>query len=157
MTDRRRFLGYLVAAPTLAAAAEFGLSAQRPAEAAIPSGPQPPEIYDLNDMLRDAALPTSNLITVTINRDGTASFALPRAEVGQGITTSTAMLVAEELDLPVRRVIVPMRDPSCSSTSSPAARTRPSRPSHQFESLLRSPSRPSYRPRRSSSVTPWTD
>ena len=110
MTDRRRFLGYLVAAPTLAAAAEFGLSAQRPAEAAIPSGPQPPEIYDLNDMLRDAALPTSNLITVTINRDGTASFALPRAEVGQGITTSTAMLVAEELDLPVRRVIVTLAD-----------------------------------------------
>jgi hypothetical protein len=44
MTDRRRFLGYLVAAPTLAAAAELGLSAQRPAAAAIPSAPQPPEI-----------------------------------------------------------------------------------------------------------------
>ena len=110
MTDRRRFLGYLIAAPTLAAAAEFGLSAQRPAEAAIPSGPQPPEVYDLNDMLKDAALPTSNLITVTINQDGTASFALPRAEVGQGITTSTAMLVAEELDIPVQMVNVTLAD-----------------------------------------------
>jgi isoquinoline 1-oxidoreductase subunit beta len=64
VTDRRRFIGFLIAAPTLAAAAELGLSAPRSAEAAIPSGPQPPEIYDLNDMLKDAALPTSNLITV---------------------------------------------------------------------------------------------
>jgi isoquinoline 1-oxidoreductase beta subunit len=57
-------------------------------------------------MLTDAARPTSNLITVVINKDGTASFALPRAEVGQGITTSTAMLIAEELDLPVDKVHV---------------------------------------------------
>jgi isoquinoline 1-oxidoreductase beta subunit len=110
VTDRRRFIGFLIAAPTLAAAAELGLSAPRSAEAAIPSGPQPPEIYDLNDMLKDATLPTSNLITVTINTDGTASFALPRAEVGQGITTSTAMLVAEELDIPVHKVNVTLAD-----------------------------------------------
>src|SRR6478672_13156834 len=57
-------------------------------------------------MLTDAARATSNLITVVINEDGTASFELPRAEVGQGITTSTAMLIAEELDLPVDRVRV---------------------------------------------------
>ena len=52
---RRRFLGYLVAAPTLVAAAELGLGVSAPAAAAIPSGPQPPEIYDLNDLLTDAA------------------------------------------------------------------------------------------------------
>ncbi len=86
---RRRFLGLLVAAPTLAAAAELGLGAVTPAAAAIPSGPQPPEIYDLNDMLTDAARATSNLITVVVNEDGTASFALPRSEIGQGVTTST--------------------------------------------------------------------
>ena len=55
---RRRFLGYLVAAPTLAAAAELGLGGSTPAYAALPSGPQPPELYDLNDMLTDAARPT---------------------------------------------------------------------------------------------------
>ena len=38
--------------------------------------------------------------------DGTASFALPRAEVGQGLTTSIAMLIAEELDLPLAKVRV---------------------------------------------------
>ena len=57
-------------------------------------------------MLTDAARPTANLITVVINEDGTASFELPRSENGQGVTTSTAMLIAEELDLPVEKVHV---------------------------------------------------
>lgn len=110
-TTRRRFLGYLLAAPTLAAAAELGLgtAAAAPA-AAVPSGPQPPELYDLNDMLTDAARPTSHLITVVVNEDGTASFALPRSENGQGIVTSSAMLIAEELALPVDKVKVSLAD-----------------------------------------------
>lgn len=102
---RRRFLGYLLGGATLVAAADLGLTTES-AVAAVPSGPQPPELYDLNDMLTDAAGPTANLITVTVHEDGTASFAVPRAEVGQGITTSTAMLIAEELDLPLDKVKV---------------------------------------------------
>ena len=43
---------------------------------------------------------------MVIEKDGTASFELPRSENGQGITTSTAMLIAEELDLPVEKVHV---------------------------------------------------
>jgi isoquinoline 1-oxidoreductase subunit beta len=111
-TGRRRFLGYVLAAPTLVAAAELGrwaLSAGQ-AKAAVPSGPQPSDIIDLSDILTDATMPTANLITVTINRDGTASFAMPRCESGQGITTSTAMLIAEELDLPVDKVNVTLAD-----------------------------------------------
>lgn len=105
---RRRFMGYLIGAATLVAAADLALT--EPAAAAVPSAPQPPELYDLNDMLTDATRPTANLITVTVNEDGTASFALPRAEVGQGITTSTAMLIAEELDLPLEKVEVTLAD-----------------------------------------------
>ncbi len=110
--SRRRFLGYLLAAPTLAAAAELGLdmATAAPAGATIPSGPQPPELYDLNDMLTDATRPTANLITVVVNEDGSASFALPRMEVGQGIVTSSAMLIAEELELPVDKVHVTLAD-----------------------------------------------
>jgi isoquinoline 1-oxidoreductase beta subunit len=104
--DRRRFVGYVLGGATLIAAADLGLVAPAPAGAAVPTLPQVPELYDLNDMLTDAARPTANLITVTINADGTASFELPRAEVGQGITTSTAMIIAEELDLPVSKVSV---------------------------------------------------
>ncbi|MFC8592270.1 molybdopterin cofactor-binding domain-containing protein [Streptomyces atroolivaceus] len=104
---RRRFLGYVLAAPTLMAAAE--LVAAPEARADIPS-PEVTELIDLNDVMTVAALPTSGLITVEVNHDGTVSFALPRAEVGQGITTSTAMLIAEELDVPVERVRVTLAD-----------------------------------------------
>lgn len=108
---RRRFLGYVLAASTLTVAAQLGeVAAPERAEAAIPSLPEPAEVYDLNDLLTDAALPTANLISIQLNTDGTASFALPRAEVGQGVTTSSAMLIAEELDLPLDRVRVTLAD-----------------------------------------------
>jgi len=102
-------MGYLLGGATLVAAAEMGLNLES-ATAVVPSGPQTPELYDLNDALTDAARPTANLISVTINEDGTASFALPRQETGQGITTSTAMLIAEELDLPVEKVEVTLAE-----------------------------------------------
>ncbi|GHH10303.1 molybdopterin cofactor-binding domain-containing protein [Streptomyces lanatus] len=105
--SRRRFLGYVVAASTLTVAAPLG---EGEAAAAVPSLPGPAEIYDLNDMLTHAALPTANLITIRLDSDGTASFALPRAEVGQGITTSSAMLIAEELDLPLEKIHVTLAD-----------------------------------------------
>ncbi|MEU8887884.1 molybdopterin cofactor-binding domain-containing protein [Streptomyces sp. NPDC048442] len=114
---RRRFLGYVLAAPTLVTAAQIGSApeasagtpaAQGPA-AEIPSGDLT-DLVDLNDVLTLAALPTSNLIRIEVNKDGTVSFALPRAEVGQGITTSTAMLIAEELDVPLAQVRVTLAD-----------------------------------------------
>ena len=105
---RRSFLGYVMAGATLVAAADLGLA--DPAGAAVPTAPQPAELYDLNDLLTHAAAPTANLITVTVHDDGTASFALPRMEVGQGITTSTAMIIAEELELPVSKVKVTLAE-----------------------------------------------
>src|SRR5581483_1575389 len=71
---------------------------------------QPVDVYDLSDLLTDAALPTSNLITVQVNPDGTASFALPRAEVGQGITTAVAMTIADEMALALDKVTVTLAD-----------------------------------------------
>ena len=100
---RRRFLGYLVAGTTLVAAADLGLLEQ-PAAATVPSVPQPVELYDFSDLLTDAARPTSQLIIVRINDDGTAGFELPRLETGQGITTAIAMIIAEELDLPLDKI-----------------------------------------------------
>ncbi|GGR89441.1 isoquinoline 1-oxidoreductase subunit beta [Streptomyces aureoverticillatus] len=114
---RRRFLGYVLVAPTLVTAAELAPAPTAAAETAaaetssrgLPS-PEITELVDLNDVMTLAALPTSNLITIEVHQDGTVSFALPRAEVGQGITTSTAMLIAEEMDLPVDRVRVTLAD-----------------------------------------------
>ncbi|MHA6624955.1 molybdopterin cofactor-binding domain-containing protein [Pseudonocardia sichuanensis] len=112
-TSRRRFLGYLVAAPTLVVAAELtrqSVFAEPASAAAIPSAPQTPEVYDLLDALRDAARPTANLIRIEVERDGTVSFALPRSDNGQGIITSTQMIIAEEMDLDVDQVRVTLAD-----------------------------------------------
>jgi len=113
--SRRRFLGFLVAAPTLVAAADLrgGWWRATPAAASGDVPPVPSQMtdeYDLSDFLTDAARPTSHMIAITVNQDGTASFALPRAEVGQGITTAIAMLIAEEIDLPLSKVKVTLAD-----------------------------------------------
>jgi isoquinoline 1-oxidoreductase beta subunit len=105
--SRRRFIGYLIAAPTLVAAAD--LRTADPAGAAIPTI-QPIDFYDLTDLLTDATLLTASLITVTVNPDGTVSFAMPRAEVGQGITTAVAMIIADEMNVPVDKVNVTLSD-----------------------------------------------
>jgi isoquinoline 1-oxidoreductase beta subunit len=110
--DRRRFVGYVLGGATLVTAADMTLGRANRlglggvAQAAIPSVPQIPEIYDLEDLQTDGALPTSQLITVEIDERGHANFEVPRTEVGQGIITSTAMILAEELDLPLRKVHV---------------------------------------------------
>src|SRR3954452_9342427 len=104
---RRGALGFLIAAPTLVAAARFGVA---PAEAAIPTTQQPVDSYDLSDLLTDMARPTFALLTVTVNPDGTATFELPRAEVGQGITTAFAQIIADEMELPIEKVHVPLAD-----------------------------------------------
>ena len=111
-TDRRRFLSYLVAAPTLVVAARLGIDAvhSNPAGASIPSLPEPADLFDLGDLQDLAASPTSGLISIIVNTDGTASFALPRAEVGQGITTAITMLIADEMELPMDKVIVTFAD-----------------------------------------------
>ncbi len=103
--SRRTFVGWLVAGPTLIAAAELAPAAQ----AAIPSD-QPSDHYDLTDLLTDSTRPTAHLITVAVNEDGTVSFALPRAEVGQGITTAVAMLIAEEMDVALDKVDISLAD-----------------------------------------------
>ena len=111
---RRRFLGYLIAAPTLVVAAE--LTRQEvfggPSATAAPilSAPQPPEAYDLLDLLRDSMRPTANLIRIEVNPDGTVSFELPRSDNGQGIITSTQMIIAEEMGLDVDQVRVTLAD-----------------------------------------------
>jgi isoquinoline 1-oxidoreductase beta subunit len=105
--SRRKFMGYLIAAPTLVAAAD--LTAAESARAQIPTL-QLTDAFDLADLLTDAALLTAGLIHVTINPDGTASFALPRAEVGQGITTAISMIIADELDLPLKKVKITLSD-----------------------------------------------
>jgi len=106
--SRRRFIGYLIAGPTLIAAAPQFI-APAAARAAIATH-QPVDDYDLSDLLNEAAAPTSGLITVVVNKDGTVSFALPRAEVGQGITTAVAMTIADEIGIALDLVNITLAD-----------------------------------------------
>ena len=102
---RRQFLAFLVATPVLTVAVSGT------AEAVIPSLPQPAEIMDLGEVLILAGTPTAGALAVlSVGEDGIVTLELPRAEVGQGITTATAMLVAEELDLPLHQVRVTLAD-----------------------------------------------
>lgn len=109
---RRRFLTYLVAAPTLTIAARIGLDGLAPvqAEAVVPSLPQPAEAFDVGDAVVAASAPTAGLMKLEITEDNRVRLELPRAEVGQGITTSAAMIVAEELDARLTDVDVPLSD-----------------------------------------------
>ncbi|MFD5918472.1 molybdopterin cofactor-binding domain-containing protein [Kitasatospora sp. NPDC058201] len=135
-TGRRRFLTYLLAAPTLTVAARAGLDAAAPtaARAAVraaaqvaapaagpaagPAGapsqllglPGVPDILDLGDALLVAGLPTAHLLVLEITAAGRAVLHLPRLEVGQGLTTTVAMLVAEELDARLGDVDIPLSD-----------------------------------------------
>ena len=106
---RRRFLGYLIAAPVLALGVKLGSDvadapAANAAEASIPTPPLPADIIDLGDILILAAAPTADMLTLTVNSDGTVDFQLPREEVGQGIATAIAMLIADEMNIPLTSV-----------------------------------------------------
>jgi isoquinoline 1-oxidoreductase beta subunit len=56
----------------------------------------------------DTMLPTEGDVAlngwIKIGQDGSVILAMPRSEMGQGVHTGLAMLVAEELDAPLRRV-----------------------------------------------------
>ena len=125
--SRRRFLGYLIGAPVLVTAAQ--LSSKVPAGAdvisllegkkaagsatalnPIPSPDQPADVTDLGDLLILAAAPTDNMIKVTVNKDGTVSFDMPREENGQGLQTGMTMLIADELDVALSAVNVTLAD-----------------------------------------------
>jgi isoquinoline 1-oxidoreductase beta subunit len=115
-TTRREFVGFVLAGATLTVTAGQALAPA--AAAAAPGGSTQPlpsndlfaDRYDFPDMYRDACVPTNHLLTIEVHPDGTAHFDLPRQEVGQGITTSFAQVIADEMDLPIEKVDVTLAD-----------------------------------------------
>lgn len=111
--DRRRFLTYLVSGATLTVATYAGVEALAPSSASaapIPSGPHPIDFQDVGDILIAAYRPTFNLMRLEVLENGNVRFELPRTDVGTGITTAMAMVIADEMDVPVENVEVPMSD-----------------------------------------------
>jgi len=103
---RRRLLAYATATPTLGIAVR--LAADLGAD--DPAGAQIAGIVDFTDALTLAALPTQHLLVVEVTAAGRVVARLPRAEVGQGITTAVAQIVAEELDARLADVDVELED-----------------------------------------------
>ncbi len=111
--SRRSLLAYAVSAPAVTVAAGFAGNLALPgtAHAALPlTPPDTVDSYDIGDSIVQTSLPTMPLVSLTVGSDGRARLDLPRLESGQGINTACAMLVAEELDLPLASVDVSLAD-----------------------------------------------
>ena len=113
--SRRSLLTYVVSAPVLTIAAGFGINMVAPpsAQAAVPLPLNPPDTtdyYDLGDAIAQTSLPTMPLVTLTIGENDRVTLELPRCESGQGISTAAAMMIAEELDVLLSMVDVPLSD-----------------------------------------------
>ena len=107
--SRRRFLTYVLAAPTLAVAVRYGLLDG--VAHALPGSIEPADIQDLGDLLILSGKSTEGMLIVLVaEKNGSVSCALPREECGQGITTSVAMIIADELGLPLAKVKVTLAD-----------------------------------------------
>jgi isoquinoline 1-oxidoreductase beta subunit len=112
---RRQMIAVLIGAPTLTMAGRWvGEPEPAAATARAPGSrvatPGIPDILDLTDALTLAALPTAGLLVIEVTTGNRVTFRLPRSEVGQGITTSTAMIVAEELGARLADVDVVLED-----------------------------------------------
>jgi isoquinoline 1-oxidoreductase beta subunit len=116
--SRRRLLTYLAATPTLSVAVRVADSIVGPdraeaaeATSAASAAPaQVAEFVDFSDVLTLAAAPTQHLLVVEITTANRVVVRVPRAEVGQGITTAMAVLAAEELDARLADVDVVLED-----------------------------------------------
>lgn len=104
---RRRFLTFLVAAPTLTIAARLGFDTT--SAEALPLNVSVPEL-DLAAALQPAVdIGAANLV-LEVTEDNRIRFESPRAEVGQGITTALAMMIAEDLDARLADIDLPLSD-----------------------------------------------
>jgi isoquinoline 1-oxidoreductase subunit beta len=106
---RRRFLTYVVAAPVLTVAAGTVIAPGK-AHAFVPSPPQPENIADLGDVIVALTKQAQDLLVLEVTPENRVVFRVPRAEVGQGITTALAVMVADEIDARLTDVDVPLED-----------------------------------------------
>ncbi|MFJ7048403.1 molybdopterin cofactor-binding domain-containing protein [Streptomyces sp. NPDC101112] len=102
--SRRKFVVYSLAASTLTVAAPLGCDATTAegAEAAH-SAPRRP-----SDVLVTGT--DEEMLVLEVTKANRVVVRLPRVEVGQGVTTAVAMMIAEELDARLADVDIPLAD-----------------------------------------------
>jgi isoquinoline 1-oxidoreductase beta subunit len=108
---RRKALAFLAGVPVLTLVARFGLTSDAaPVGVAVPGLPDLTDYLDLGDLLTTLAAPTSGLLVLKVTPENRVEIQVPRAEVGQGITTAIAMIAADELDARLSDVDAPLSE-----------------------------------------------
>src|ERR1043165_1463369 len=101
--DRRQVLkGFLIAGPTLAVAARLGFSDS--ASAFPTKTDEAPDVLDVTDIFYATETPSTYDLKIEIKPDNRVYFEYPRMDIGQGVITSTTMMVADNLDVPFESV-----------------------------------------------------
>lgn len=107
---RRRAVIQAMAAATLTLAVPIGISAQPERAGAVPLG-APGTRRGPRPGSRVVAVGTdAEKMVLKVTTANKVVVRLPRAEVGQGITTAVAMMIAEELDARLADVVIPLAD-----------------------------------------------
>ncbi|MEV6964227.1 isoquinoline 1-oxidoreductase [Hamadaea sp. NPDC051192] len=96
---RRRFRGYVLAAPILVTAADLAVTPTATTE----------DLLGLNDIRTAVALPASRLISIEVHPDWTVTLVVPRATSREALATSVT-LITQELSVPRERVDVALGD-----------------------------------------------
>jgi isoquinoline 1-oxidoreductase beta subunit len=99
--DRRTFItGFLIAGPTLAMAARIGLDGATAglADAEGVAAPEMANVFDGTDYLVTTGQPYYYDLLIEITAGNRVRFEVPRQEVGQGVITTAAMILADNLD-----------------------------------------------------------
>jgi len=108
--SRRRFLTYVAAAPVLTVMVKAIDDIAGPLPQLAAASPAVSDVVDLSDALTLAAAPTAYLLKIEITAANRVVVHVPRAEVGQGITTEMGIVAAEELDAGLETVDVVLDD-----------------------------------------------
>lgn len=107
--SRRRFVGYVLAGTTLTVAGQYVLDNGSPAAAAggaqpIKSNDLPGDHYDFMDFMREQTRAVTPLLTLEVTPEGRVRFDMPRCEVGQGVETGVAQIIADQMEIPYEQV-----------------------------------------------------
>jgi isoquinoline 1-oxidoreductase beta subunit len=106
--SRRRFLQYTLAGSTTLIVGGIWFECKE-SEASIAT-PEFGEILDVADVIKLAESPYAENFVLEVTENNRIRLELPRLEMGQGITTAVAVLIAEELDADYERVDVVLSD-----------------------------------------------
>src|ERR1043166_10173768 len=94
--------GFLIAGPTLAIAARLRFPDR--ASAFPTKTHQAPDVPDFPHIFYATETPSAYDLKIEIKPDNRVYFEFPRMDIGQGVITSTTMMVADNLDVPIENM-----------------------------------------------------